>query len=448
MGKAIKLVSLISAHLFLVSRLIFFPYPELFIYPYLTNIGLTPYSQIFDQHFPGLMFLPINLGTLGFDTVSEMMILHLSIIAITHILIFITVKQVTKSEKTAFLANLFYFLWQPYLEGNTLWIDSFIPLLFLPASLFFYNKKYSLSGLFLGFALVMKQVVVPLGAVLGLYLLVTKQYQALKSFAIWSALPVLAMLLYIVNIGAWNEFFYWTVTFNLTTFAEMGRKYATLNELIKIAVIFSPAIIYSIYLLYRKSQMAVYSTFLLGSLIFAYARFDFVHLQPALPFVAILSAIFISKFPDFLKNNLLILYILCSSLILYNYHQALKSNETRFFGETEYALASTIDKYTEEGDPIFAMATTPHIYFLTKTRPSGNNFVFQFHWFMKEAESDILTGLINDSPKVVIRDSNAQVAGVNLVSAMPQINMFIEKNYRIVDKIGDIEILTPNESSN
>jgi len=37
---------------------------------------------------------------------------------------------------------------------------------------------------------------------------------------------------------------------------------------------------------------------------------------------------------------------------------------------------------------------------------------------------------------------------MNLVASMPNINDYIEKNYRIIDKIGEVELLIPNESSN
>ena len=61
------LVLILITHVFILTKLVFFPYPELFIYPYLTNHGLKPYSQILDQHFPGLMFLPINFDNLGMN---------------------------------------------------------------------------------------------------------------------------------------------------------------------------------------------------------------------------------------------------------------------------------------------------------------------------------------------------------------------------------------------
>ena len=50
--------------------------PEFFVYPYLVQNSLKPYTQIIDQHFPGGFFLPINFATLGFTTPDSFLRLH------------------------------------------------------------------------------------------------------------------------------------------------------------------------------------------------------------------------------------------------------------------------------------------------------------------------------------------------------------------------------------
>jgi DNA polymerase II large subunit len=60
---------------------------------------------------------------------------------------------------------------------------------------------------------------------------------------------------------------------------------------------------------------------------------------------------------------------------------------------------------------------------------------------MKEAEEEILEGITKDPPKVVVRDRNASVAGINLVSYMSEINSYIENDYEVVDTIESTEIL-------
>src|SRR3989338_11609788 len=88
----IMLLVIIGFHLLILSRSVFFPYPELFIYSYLTKQGLLPYKQILDQHFPGVMFFPINLATLGIDTPQEARLLHFAVVAITQVILFIVAR--------------------------------------------------------------------------------------------------------------------------------------------------------------------------------------------------------------------------------------------------------------------------------------------------------------------------------------------------------------------
>jgi len=455
MGKSKELVYLkgfvvlLTAHLILISRLIFFPYPELFIYPYLTNLGLSPYGQIFDQHFPGLMFFPINFASLDINTPGEFLLLHLALIVATSMLIFVTVKLLTKSYKSAFLGSLFFSLWQPFLEGSTLWIDSFMPILLIPSFLLFRNWKNKnafftlfLSGFFLGLALIMKQVVLPMILVLSFALIFKKKYKKMLSFSLGWIIPVSIMLFYFLFNNLFSDFLYWTVTFNLTTFSEMGRKFATRNEFIKFIFIFGPSLFYGAFLAVKRKKLAL-SIFFTGSLMFAYARFDFIHLQPALPFAAIMFALLVSKIKGEAKHFVLVAYVISSSLILAPNLNAQKGRDIRFFGKLEEELVGYTKANTEKGDSIFTMGTSPHLYFLTETRPPGNVFVFQFPWFMKETESKILEGIVDDNPKLVLRDNSATTGGVNLVLHMPSINRYLEENYEKIDQIDSIEILRP-----
>src|SRR3990167_11274587 len=98
LGISIILFLIIITHIFLLSKLVFFPYPELFVYSYLTKQGLIPYKQIFDQHFPGIMFFPVNLATLGIDTPQEAQILHLGIVILTQVILFVIGRKLFKSN--------------------------------------------------------------------------------------------------------------------------------------------------------------------------------------------------------------------------------------------------------------------------------------------------------------------------------------------------------------
>ena len=451
LGISIILFLIIIINIFLLSKLVFFPYPELFIYSYLTKIGLVPYKQIFDQHFPGIMFFPINLTTLGIDTVFEMRLLHFAIISLTQILLFVVVKKLFNSNLLALASNILYLIWQPFFEGYVLWIDSFIPLFLLPALYFLVSKKSNksilLSGLFLGTALLFKQVAAPLIFMTFLFLILTnKPLKKNLSFLLGLAVPILILVLFVTYKNIWEDFIYWSVTFNLTTFAEMGSKLPDLFGFIKVLPLFAVSFVFLALTYFKKksTEILMITFFIIGSLVFSFARFDYIHLQPAVPF-AIIGIVLGLK--ELQKKNIhyyLGLYLLFSILFIIPFYKASFGDKVLFFGDNEEKISNAVLRYVNSGNSVFAFGTTPHLYYLTKTRPPGNVFVFQFPWFMVEAEEKILQGIITDPPEIIVRDKNAEVENMNLVKYMPKIKAHIDRYYKVVDKIDGTEIMVKN----
>ena len=137
----ILLVFIVLVHSLILTKLQFFPYPELFIYPYLNNSGLKPYQEILDQHFPGLMFLPINFDNLGMTDPQIARIWLIFIVIIIQLFLFLIARSILKSEKKALFVNILYLFWQPFFEGWVFWIDNLLPLLLLPSFYCLYKNK-------------------------------------------------------------------------------------------------------------------------------------------------------------------------------------------------------------------------------------------------------------------------------------------------------------------
>ncbi|MBI2599828.1 hypothetical protein HYW43_02840, partial [Candidatus Daviesbacteria bacterium] len=215
---------IILLHVLILAKLIYFPFPELFIYPYLTNNGLAPYGQILDQHFPGLMFLPVNLNNLGMVTPEAARAWSVALAVSTQLMLFFVSSVILKSRYKALVVNLLYLVWQPFFEGWVLWIDSFLPLLLLPAFYSFYRKWFFAAGLLLGVAIVFKQTIIPLSAFFLIYIFwKIRNFQTFLRFLLGLSIPVSLMITYLISIGVFRDFWFWTVIFNLTTFAEFGR---------------------------------------------------------------------------------------------------------------------------------------------------------------------------------------------------------------------------------
>lgn len=440
MKKLIVLGLILLAHVLILSKLLFFPYPELFIYPYLTNHGLKPYSQILDQHFPGLMFLPINFDNLGMSDAAVARIWSIVIVLLTHIILFYITSSILKSKKKALLVNILYLIWQPFFEGWVLWIDSFLPLILLPAFFALHKNKLLLCGLLLGLGVLFKQTLIPLSFLVFIYIL-WRRKKSSQLFLLGFLPPLVLMILYFVSIGVIKDFWYWTVIFNLTVYAHSGTQIpTTLAFITRVSMVFG----FSLFAFLHKDRKLTFVLFLflIGSLVGAFDRANFVHFQPALPFALMATTIGMYSLT---RNKMGLILIGVYSLIGIWWQRIFYighiSDKVFFFDEPTYAIASKIEQYTQPGDKIFVFGAALHLYQISKTLPPGNIFVFQFPWFMKVAEERILQGLVQDQPQIIVSDRNALIEGVVIKDFAPQVDGYIQQNYEKIDNIGETEIL-------
>lgn len=444
------LATIILCHAFILTKLIFFPYPEFFIYPYLTNQGLKPYAQILDQHFPGLMFLPLNLNNLGMDSPEIARIWLIGIVLVTHLLLFLVAKKIFKNGFKALLINVLYLVWQPFFEGWIFWIDNFIPIFTLSAFYFTYryffekekNTFIFLSGLFLGLGIMFKQTVLPLAGIIFLYLLwQSRSIKVLSIYSIGISIPIVFTLIYFLNLGVINDLWYWTIVFNLTAYSQQGLQVERpLGYFTRILLVFgtSSAAIFS----KQKKETILILLFLAGSLFGAFDRLDFVHLQPSLPFALLATGLgFETLSKGKFTRYFLVFYLLTLMWWISIFLKGHLSNKIIFFDESIFAQAEKIRQYTNPGDKIFLFALAPHLYQITQTLPAGNIFVFQFPWFMVVAQDRILDGLIADPPKLVVYEEDAVIEGQKATDFMNKISQYIEQNFTQIDRVGKTRIM-------
>lgn len=444
----IFLAAIVGMHAFMLTKLIFFPYPEFFIYPYLTNSGLLPYKEIMDQHFPGLMFFPVNFATLGMQEWQDARVWAIGIVVVIHILLFLIGRRIFNSEKLALLGNLIFIIWQPFFEGWVLWIDSFLPLFLLPAFYFSYlavkkgrKKDLLLAGLFFGIALLFKQVILPLAILVAAILYIKRRK---LSEVIWFGIGItplpLLMFAYFWKIGVFQDFWYWTVVYNLTTFADYGMKAPFFSGIVRVVAVFG-MVLFSWF--HRKHGLAFFITlFTVGSLAAAYSRFDFVHFQPALPFVALGTVLAL----DWLWKKrsvrfIIAIYIAGTIFFLSVFYRGHIGEGVIFFDAETQMVAEKIKQETYPGEHIFIYGPPAHLYQMTETLPSGYIYIQQFSWFLIVSEDLILNSLKRDSPHLVVADRTMSVDEQYLVDFSPKINSYLLENYATWDKIGETEFL-------
>lgn len=449
----IYLLIIIGIHIFLFLKLIYFPSPEFFIYPYLTNRGFLPYKQILDQHFPGLMFFPINFDSLGMKSPDQAKLVSVIIIILTQVLLFFVAEKILKSKKKALLANILYLIWQPFFEGWVLWIDSFLPLFLLPAFYFSYEARQKgqtrslfLSGLFLGMAVIFKQVILPLVFLVGLFLYLERKKlkEVLWFLAGFIPLPLI-MIFYFWSKGIWPDFWYWTVIYNLTVFARFGKKAPLFSHFVRVAAVYG----FSVIGFFNKKSRNVFGwlmIFMFGSLAAALARFDFVHFQPSLPFVVLASVIsLVWAYEKSQRRVLVFVYGLGMIFLFLTFLRGHLGNKIFFFDKETLSISQKIQEGVSPGESIFIYGSIPHLYQLSQTLPAGHVFVFQFPWFMMVAEDRILKGIREDNPRLVVADRTVEIEGNKLTDFTPKINSFLLENYETFDRIGNVEFLKPKQ---
>src|SRR4030042_3504775 len=440
---------IILIQLILLSKLIFFPYPELFSYPYFTSHGLIPYKQIFDQHFPGFMFFPINLYTLGMTTPQMARLWQFALVVLIQLILFFVTKKLFKSNILALSTNFLYLIWQPFFEGWVLWVDSFLPLFLLPAFYFSYKAKegrnkydYLLAGLFFGISLIFKQVIIPLIVLVLLYYLLEKKYLKGVYWYLLGLLPLpILMIFYFFLKGAFYEFIYWTVTYNLTVFAEFGKKVPSITDLIIVTSVFGISL-FGIFNLRKRNIFIWILIFTVGSILFAYARYDLVHLQPVLPFICLSSVIGIEWLLKKKSTKLIIiLYILGTLFFLNNFYKSHLGNRVLFYDSDTITVAEKLSQETKPGEHVFLFGVSAHIYQMTNTLPAGNVFVFQFPWFMRVAEDRILAGIEKDEPEIILADNSVKIGGQRITDFEPKIYKYILENYEKKYTIGSVDFM-------
>ena len=437
-------------HGWILTKLIFFPYPEMFIYPYLTNNGLIPYKQIFDQHFPGLLFLPINFNNLGMVTPEIARIWLIGVTVITQLLLFLVARKLFKSNWTI-LANLIYLIWHPFLEGWTLWIDSFLAVFLLAAFYFqlrFLEEKRDWILLWVGFslslAILFKQVALPLTGLLFLgTFLQTKRIRPLF-YLLLGLLPILLLTTgYFWSNGALTDLWFWTIQFNLTTYAASGTKNFSWLGLTKIAGVFSPLVLLPIIKL-SKSIKVWLVVFLIGSLVGVLDRPDFIHFQPALPFVCLgISLVLYQLLKTKAGLVLVSCYLVLAVWWLNIFYRGHLSKQVLFFDDQTVKTAQVIQQLTKPKDRIFLFGPIPHIYMLLNTLPVGNIMTFQFPWFLRSTEDRFVQAIKIDQPKLIIRDTSWDVDGQRLDQYAAKLNNLINEEYEVYSQIGHNEIMRP-----
>lgn len=378
------LLLLLVIHLILLVNLQFTAWPEMFSYPYLRNNGFFLYKDMIHPYPPVLtMALSVVYKFFGYKLIVLKMFTWL-IILVSDVLIFLIVRKITNKNIFAFSSLVFYILTQPFLEGNQLWFDLAIVPSILFGILFLLNKKYFLSGLFLGVAILTKQTTGIFLIFWSLFILVgERKLKPVINLCFGPIILFLILLARLVTEGAVSGFFNWTLIYPFTFWSKFpGYVQMALSnrEMVVLILLFVP-LFFSIAKL-KKQSLLILSVF--ASLLLIYPRFSFFHFQITLALISILFG--------YLTNKFSVIYLILITLLIIQPVIGNWGKKTRFYSNQDIDFAKIIQNNSSINDKIFLLGLPSSIYVLSDRIPP-KPWTDNFGWYLEipNVQKDIIS---------------------------------------------------------
>jgi hypothetical protein len=175
----------------------------------------------------------------------------------------------------------------------------------------------------------------------------------------------------------------------------------------------------------------------------AYPRFEYFHIQPAIPFLALASGVFFSG--KFLKEKLVkifvVFYALGSLYLFGGFFMRNFKEGVRFYEQDVQDIVLYVQSNTNEGDKVFVMNWWDNVYALSDRLPAVNPWVPQLSWYMEITgiQEKIVNDLASSKPKLIILNPYSESG---LSAYIPQkVYTYVTANYKLKEKVDGVEIL-------
>lgn len=423
------LLGLLAIHLFLLINLKFTAWPEMLSYAYLRNNGYLLYKDMIHPYPPILtMTLSIVYKVFGYKLIVLKVFTWLIVLA-NDVLIYLIAKKLTKKNVFALASLTLYVFIQPFLEGNQLWFDLAVVPFVLSGILLLLNKKYLLSGLFLGIAILTKQTT-GLFLILWGALLLTKE-RKLKpavNLIVGPAILFAILLIRLVTENAVLGFFNWTLIYPFVWWSKFPgyvQMVLTHREIAILGLLFAPPALLIIKLrkeLLKDSNFLLIVLSVVVSSILVYPRFSFFHFQIALAFISIIFGLTLSRFKQSkFFYSLCALYLILVAVFVVRPGLNDWGEETRFWGKEEEKIAGVIRDVTKKDDLVYLLGPQSGLYVLSgrlPPKPWADNFV----WYLEipGVQEEIVKRWEENSPVVVFTNNIQEGNWYDLGTYRPQ----------------------------
>ncbi len=410
----------IGFHILLLLLTRYIAWPENLLWPYLRLHGLVLYKNIF-YIYPPLYAEIVTVFTkiFGVSLFSIQLISYINIALTDILLYFVGGKRLP--------IVLIYIPLQLFFEGGGFWPDQLLTTFFLASYLCFKNRRGFLMGIFIALSLFTKQTASYF--VIGLGLLSIFNWRKisilLKVLLGIIAIVIIFAIYFYQNdnfIDFWSQTIKYTSTYHISNSLQV--QLPNRIQFLITSLVFIPALLMGIFT--RGSRHMAFLAILASLGIFT--RFEYFHLQPALPFIACL--IYQTKISRVLTLFLFLPFF--TRFMVSNFNLP-----ARFMTPDIIKSATKASSFVSPGEKTMFVNTWDHFYFLTRTTPVSNFFVSSTPWNLTYPgiQEKLVANLEKERPKYVFMGPCVWQGGICFKPE--KIVSFLLTNYRQVSKLPD-----------
>ncbi len=406
----------------------FFLSIEFTLYPYLTSHGLLPYKNLVDQHFPSLFFGAFSLPLFSASSSIPLTILFLALLLATNILLFIFFKKNQINHPTIWV--LCYTLVSFYFSGNILWVETFVTLAMVLYLCLYNSPKIYLQvllGILLSQMILMRPTLIPAIILLAI---ATKFNTPIL---IGSALGLSISTGYLLYHQLFSDFWQAVVVFNREVYPSQAKILPSLRQVLTMSLIFVPTFVVGL-----KNHKYLLLLVTSATILLAYPRFGFEHLQPFILMSFVTLAVSQKKLPQIpvlLTIIFLILNLISISKNTYGnyFYQPNIIKIGREIGQSSYRN-------------LYLFGASDLLYPLSGKLPPHNYYLPSLPWYLNYPEyQKLLLESLNQPDTLILVDTDFSVDGIKLIKSSKEVYEYITINFDLVKQDGNYQYYVMNK---
>lgn len=438
-------------------------WPEMMVYPYLLNNDFLLYKDLINPYPPAYIFFLSQFSGVFNYSITSYQLLTWSTVVLVNATIYFLVLKIFENHYFAVSSALFFAIIAIPFGVNGLWFDLIqTPLTLLSVYFFYRFLKFRKHGdldyslVFVLGAFFIKQQSVWLIIFYGAVVLTIYKLRSfalllkLRKFLVFLTLALVCQFLIFWKLATLPDFLFWVLYFPFFKASSIPGYFSppTIRQALTIAglILFISPVLFSTK---REHKIILFCSIAL--LFFAYPRFDYFHIIPALSVLSLLVGENIQLFSK--SANLIKASVIFAALVLVvfstRFYQNNWTNEIRFFEPDILAAASFLSLSTNPSDRIYIQNGPDQLLPLAHRLPP-KPWADEFPWYLEKSnlQNRVVKALNETKPKFAVYKPYLEGNILGLGVYQPkQISSFIEENYTEQLKISDTLWLKKKKNS-